>query len=491
MARRISKPKVGAPIQSERGSQPKKSRLDKLGSAVNGAFDRAGGTLRVAGNQVDRAGNRLDRHGVPVLDRFVKELGKATVRAGDALADAPERVDAGADAVVSSARKLWHDLETALDYGKSIDALGKGDSYTLGLGGWAYWGPVFAFADGSIRVAKNAAGNYAVEIEGDAGVGLALDLDVAAGVVGATGYAEGSVSAGAAVEFTVDTAEEAKRAVHDLLRLGINRKKRRELSTGAELAEAKAFLRRRVSAVEIRGGAALEFMAGLYGPAEGLAARVAGKGAVAGQIGVRFEFPDGAPPEVVFRESVSASLKGALDFNLSLGEAGSVGLSNAKTRGQVSAGLKLEQRFTLPEQVNRNRLLTQPLDTVRQLHAQLRASTRTKAVVQLESQHKSKFRAVTAEFVGDTSALVASGALARAFRGQLHEAFQRAGDAEVQVNVRELERVGLNKMPKFSVPGLGVIMAIRSFRNDVDDDALWSFSGRAADAGESLERAVG
>ncbi|MBI3184835.1 MAG: hypothetical protein HYZ28_22075 [Myxococcales bacterium] len=507
------------------------------------AADRLGGALRQGGRLVESAARALD--GKLPLAPAVREVGRSARALGRTVADSPERTVAAAGQVAAQATKIGQDglrllgeaqrltnplvdgtqraLQTlgrgaagiadaakefagqvlsAADYRRNIDALGKGDKYTLGLGGSASAEGVKLYGKGQIEVARGDDGKYTVSVDGELGGGLYGELG---GKAGAKASAEASalLGVGGKVEMKFDTAEEAKRATEILLRqAAVSAIQSSPVgaavgpvvqATVAPSAEEMRFLTSKVSAVELRGNAAAE-LAGTLGVREqGIAtAGLFGSAKVKGEVAARIELSPGKPPEVVIKQTFSGEVAGGGGLKLGGDDNGSMAFAGGKAQGKV----ELESRVALPAGVDPSSLLSDPVGTIRAAAVQMGESVQHKLTVGLDGQGNFLGNAggLSAEvsFTGKPTEILRSGAVAKALGGDIEGALAAAGEGvPVEAKVVPYTQVGLSLSPGVSIMGFGVGLEVEATRRDVSDTPIWEYRGNAAQAARELhERAM-
>ncbi|HVF67584.1 MAG TPA: hypothetical protein VM914_07970 [Pyrinomonadaceae bacterium] len=233
-------------------------------------------------------------------------------------------------------------INKSLGMGDKIEALGVGDSYTLGGGVDAGWG-ADGSVEGAVEVTRTGDNCYVVSAEASAQIGLKLFEGSAAG-------------AGGRVEFKFDNPEDAKRAALILAAgaagVGAVASAASGNPAAALLAPALAptggdikFLQSHLSSAEITRDMSAE----LDGKVE---VGAFGNGAAfEGEIshGYRMEFENGKPVAIVRTSEVSVSADAARNLILSqVGEQAGSELTEAIGRGgAVTATLTVETRMAL------------------------------------------------------------------------------------------------------------------------------------------------
>jgi hypothetical protein len=216
-------------------------------------------------------------------------------------------------------KQLGPDALAPFDAGKRINDLQPGDTYKLGGGAKVSFEDGTASAAIAATVTREKDGSFTVGFNGDGSGGISNDEG--------QGVETGAeLGLGAHSEYKFQTAADAARAAHIL-------------TTGSSSLEDSKFLASHLSAVEYTGNAAAELAAKLK-PSP-LATSHALGGTVDATARVEFTHP----PQLVFKSSLTSSVKNAVGFGGS--DAGlKLGVGVATQSLDVKA--TIEQRYQLP-----------------------------------------------------------------------------------------------------------------------------------------------
>ncbi|RKG96099.1 YtxH domain-containing protein, partial [Corallococcus carmarthensis] len=458
----------------KKAAAPKKGWWDK---AVDKGKDLAGDVKDTAvdvKNKVveegkDLAGDVKDT-AIEVKDKVVEEGGNAV----DALKGKVEE---------------WKE---SVDYKKSIDNLGPGDTYSLHVAGDVSIETGKAYGKADLECTRNDKGEYIVSADGELGAGL---YGMVGGSAGAKAKVEGEATAGvgAKVEMKFASAEEAKRAMDTLVRS--------TTPGGALLGPPSTkdleFSMKHVSAVEVRGAAAAK-LAGEAGVGVRGAADV-GAFAEAGvelQVSARIEFDANRKPSLVIKEELSGNVTAGAEAGLPGGQTKS-GVQTGSVLGQELSGslkgsLTIETKVDMPGNVDPLKLVQDPVGALADVGKQQLRSLETTATVKVQAEGTAGSVAkggVEGTFVLKTNA--GEKLDAKVLDAALHGEFRKAaaasaGSTQVEATVQEYKSVGVSAAPELKFMGFGVKGEFAATTRDVSDTPLFSFKGSAKDAATAI-----
>ena len=400
-------------------------------------------------------------------------------------------IEEGGNAVDALKGKV-EEWKESVDYKKSIDNLGPGDTYSLHVGGDASveTGKVYAKAD--LQCTRNDKGEYIVSADGELGAGL---YGMLGGSVGAKAKVEAEATAGvgAKVEMKFSSAEEAKRAMDTLVR-----------STGPGGALLGApdstdveFSMKHVSAVEVRGAAAAK-LAGEAGVGVRGAADVGvfAEGSVELQVAARIEFDANRKPSLVIKEEISGSLAAGAEAGLPGGQTKTGEQKNSvlgqELSGSIKGSLTLETKVDMPGNVDPLKLVQDPVGALADVGKQQLRSLETTATVKVQAEGTAGDVAkggVEGELVLKTSpgAALDAKVFDAALRGDFGKAIAASGEStQVEATVQEYKSEGVSAAPELKIMGFGVKGEFAAKTRDVSDTPLFSFKGSAKDAATAI-----
>jgi hypothetical protein len=295
----VLKPEAGAlPQGSGQGVQANQLQARAFGGfgidlPSPGDLIDAGKDLINAGKSLVDGAGRLIQAGIDKLKEFT---GNTAAGLRDFIKEGFKTVQEQAAAV----KQFVSDALAPLNIGKQVGQLGPGDTYTLGAGASAT-AELAVEAAGEIQVTRNANGTYTVAGGANAAVGVGLTDDI-----------DGTVGAGAKVEYTFNNPRDAARAAEILAKAAASTA---IIGTGPGAlvgalpgvrpsAEDMRFLGQNISAVELSGAAAaslgveLPVNVGHLTPAAGIKANATQT--------ARIEFENGKPSALVLQNSLGA-----------------------------------------------------------------------------------------------------------------------------------------------------------------------------------------
>lgn len=524
------------------------SWYDKL----NKVADNFGGGLKQAGSVLEKGGNAL----APFFPgaRDIANIGRAAQASGKAIADAPEnavhtaqlahrevedlykrgvslfedakqKVGQGVEAAKQGLETVGHGLETlknvaveygkgvadAVDYKTNIDKLGEGDKYKLGIGGSGSIEGVKVYGKGGIEVSKGADG-YTVAVDGELGGGIYGQLGATLGGK-ASIDGQATLGAGGKVEFKFATAEEAKRATEIMLKqaavsaassavgnnpLGFVAGQVAQHTLGPSAADMK-FLADHASAVELRGNVAAEAAATL-GFKDAFGANVGLKGKAEYSVRLDFNRKDASgnalPPQASVKQAYTIEAGGGAGIDVSNGKEGGEknGFGLPYVGGKVEMKLEAEQRFTLPSSIDKSKLQSDPIGTLRGIASQVQASEEQKVTIGLDGQAtavgKGGGLAAEISFSGKVDDLMKSGYAEKLAQGDLQGALRALGDkTQVEAKLTPYAQFGVSMAPGVTVMGFGVGAELEATRKDqLDPSKCPTYSGTATQAWDMLSR---
>ncbi len=417
-------------------------------------------------------------------------------KAGEVIDGVERRVGQGVDAVKGAANAVTEtvgELGEAFDLGDNIGKLGKGDKYKLAVNADVSVEGIKGYTKGNIEVARGADGKYTVSAEGELGGGLYAQLG---GKVGGNASVDGeaTLGAGAKVELSFDTAEEAERAADLMLRTASP--PYALVKGGPPSRDDLRFLKDHASAVEVKGNAAAKVAAELGVGVRDLVGATAFAGAeLKDEVALRIELPrDGKPAAVSVKAELSGKLEAGLQAGLDVtqgqpGKAKGGGLGWA-LQGEVTGKVSVEGKVEVPS-LEREALLADPLGALgRGAHDAFRSAKLT-TTVGLEGQGTAGKNGGGVEaklaFEESPHRLLTSGAVERALRGDFGGAIDAAGKTvPVTASVTPFTEHGLAAKPELRVMGFGGGVGVEAIRRDYADQPLWAYSGHATGARDAL-----
>jgi len=460
---------------------PVANELKSLGASASGLAERAKtAAVNEAGTLATDAAN-LAHKATGVWDKAKALEGKVEAGAAKGL----ELGKKGVDKVIGAATGYVNKVRAAVDYGKNIDQLGAGDSYRLGVGASGSIEGVKGYGQGSISVSKGSDGKYTVAADGELGGGVYAQIGASAGG-SATASAAATLGVGGRVELKFDNAEDAKKATGILLKQAAASGLEGVAGPAGALAGAavapnaadEKFISDHASAVELRGNVAAQVSAAL-----GLknVVGLAGFAKVKGEDTVRLELSK--PPKVVLRQELSGQVSGSA--GIKLGKPSTDGARKKQAtgaEGSVLGSARVQQTYTLPEQLDLGKLKSDPVGTLTKVAGAVAKTEQDSVSFTLDASggalgHRGGVVA-TASYTGDAGALASSGALQKLFSGDLKGALTAAtSNANITLAVTPYENVGVKYMPAASVMGFGLGGSFDALRKDVRRPPLYEYSG--------------
>jgi len=505
-------------------------------NGINAAADKLGGELKEHGSTLEKAGKMLSPF-LPI-GKDIELLGKGAKALGTGIADAPENavalsgeiadratnmgqaalgflddakkfasekiqqggeivnkgvelLEQGAKGIYNAGKEYVQGVADAVDYETNIDKLGEGDKYKLGVGASGSVEGFKLYGKGSIEVEKKD-GGFVVSVDGELGGGIYGEVG---GKLGAKVNAEGSATLGVGgkVEMKFATAEDAKKATEILLKqaaASAAASQQGALAIPGQLASAAIapsadelkFLAKNVSAVELRGNVAGE-LAGTLGVKDvaGLNLGLKAKG----EVTARLEFTN--PPSVIVKQALSAELAGSAGLRLTNGKEGAEsntgGLPGAN--GKIEAKATIEQKFTLPGNIDKAALMRDPGGYVKDVADKVVKSEEDKITLELDAQGgvlgSGGGAKTEVTFSGKAEELKNSGYLEKMMKGDLQGALTAVGDkVEVAAKVTPYKTLGVSLAPGVSLMGFGVGVELEATRQDMADQPLYEYKGKNA-----------
>ncbi|MBS1149131.1 MAG: hypothetical protein H6Q89_829 [Myxococcaceae bacterium] len=503
---------------------------------INAAADKLGGELKAHGSTLEKAGKLLD--GFVPFAKDIQTLGQGAKALGTGIADAPENavalsgeiadrainmgqaalgfvdqakkfaadklndgveavktgvglLEAGAKGIAKAGAEYVQGVADAVDYKSNIDKLGEGDKYKLGVGASGSVEGIKIYGKGSIEVEKKD-GGYVVSVDGELGGGIYGEVG---GKLGAKVNAEASATLGLGgkVEMKFATAEDAKKATEILLKQAAASAAASQtgpLAIPGQIAsraiqpsaDELKFLAKNVSAVELRGNVAGE-LAGTLGIKDvaGINAGLKAKGEVA----ARIEFTN--PPSVTIKQTLSAELAGSAGLRLTNGKEGSDANTGGApgASGKIEAKAIIEQKYTLPGNVDTAALLKDPGGYIKDVASKVVKSEEDKITLELDAQGGVLGSGGGAKteitFKGKAEELRNSGYLEKILKGDVTGALTALGDkVEVEAKVTPYKTLGLSLAPGVSLMGFGVGVELEATRQDMADQPLYEYKGKNA-----------
>jgi hypothetical protein len=405
-----------------------------------------------------------------------KHVVSKAVEVGSNVVD--KAVDLGGKAI-DKAEELVDVWKDNLDYGKQIDKLGKGDKYSLSLGGDISAEGVKGYAKGKVEVSVGDDGKYTVTADAELGAGLYGQLGASAGG-NASIDAGAMLGAGGKVEMKFDSPEEAKRATNTLIRL--SSPAAATLMGGQPSKEDMSLLTGHLNAIELKGNGAVE-LSGKLGVGVQNAANLglSAKAELKSEMSLRIEFPKGQKPTVSVKEEISGQFEAGA-------QAGSARVKGVALQGTVKGSALIETKLSVPDNLDTAALLRDPMGTLTK--AEMKAVETTSTITaQAEGQVGTKNGGVEAKLVIKNSGakLLESGAMSDALRGDYGKALDEAAGAEqVEVAVTNYDRYGVSASPQLKAMGFGGTLDFESLRTDKADSPTVSYKGNAKDAAAAL-----
>jgi hypothetical protein len=391
-------------------------------------------------------------------------------------------VDKAEDKLVElkdKAGEFVDDWKENLDSDKQIDKLGKGDKYTLSLGGDLSVEGVKASAKGTIEVSVNNDGKYVVTADAELGAGLYGQLGASV-VANASVDAEAMLGVGGKVEMKFDSPEEAKRATDTLVRLSSPAVA--TLKGGAPSKEDMNLLTGNLSAIELKGNGAVE-LSGKLGVGVQNAANLglSAKGELKSELSLRIEFGKDKKPSVSIKQEISGQFDAGAQA-----VAGNV--KGVALQGTIKGSVQIETKLSVPDDLDTAALLKDPMGTLPQ--TELKAvETISTVTAQAEGQIGTRKDGIEGKLVIKNSGakMLESGAMADALRGDYAKALEEAAGAEqVEVSVTQYDKHGVSASAQLKAFGFGGTLDIASRRTDKADSPMMSYKGSAKEAGAAL-----
>ncbi len=511
-------------------------------NGINKAADKLGGELKQHGSTLEKAGKLLDGY-VPFA-KDIQALGAGAKALGTGIADAPENavaltnevaeratnigsaalgflddakkyaadklnagvenvksgialLETGAKGLYNAGKEYVQGVANAVDYKENIDKLGEGDKYKLGLGGNASIEGVKVYGKGSIEVEKKD-GGYVVSVDGELGGGLYGMVGAKAGVGGGAD-AEATLGVGGKVEMKFATAADAKKATEILLKqaaAAAASSQQGPLAIPGQVAaralqpskEDLQFLAKNVSAVELRGNVAAS-----------LSAELGAKGAVGidggikakEEVAARIEFSN--PPTVSIKTTLSGEVSANAGLTLGQKPGSEGGLGNV-AQGKVEVKASIEQKFTLPANVDTAALMKDPRGYIKDVADKVVKSEEDKVTIEVDAAGgvlgSGGGAKTEISFKAKAEDLRNSGAMERALKGDLKGAMAALGDkVEVEAKITPYKTLGVSLAPEIKVMGFGVGVELEATRQDVADKPAYEYKGTATNAAERLNQA--
>ncbi|MBN8465425.1 hypothetical protein JYJ95_02820 [Corallococcus exiguus] len=434
-----------------------------------------------------------------VKDTAVEVKNKVVEEGKDLVGDVKDTAIEVKDTVVEEGGKAVDALKgkveewkESVDYKKSIDNLGPGDTYSLHVGGDVSIETAKAYGTADLQCTRNDKGEYIVSADGELGAGLYGQVG---GSAGARAKIEGEATGGvgAKVEMKFASAEEAKRAMDTLVR---------STTPGSALlgppsAKDLEFSMKHVSAVEVRGAAAAK-LAGEAGVGVRGAADV-GAFAEAGvklQVSARIEFDANRKPSMVIKEELSGNVTAGAEAGLPGGQARS-GVQKDSGLGQEFSGslkgsLTLQTKVDMPGNVDPLKLVQDPVGALADVGKQQLRSLETTATVKVQAEGTAGAVAkggVEGTFVLKMNAgeKLDAKVLDAALHGEFRKAAEASGDStQVEASVREYQSRGVSAAPELKFMGFGGKGEFAAATRDVSDTPLFAFKGSAKDAATAI-----
>ncbi|WP_434381620.1 hypothetical protein [Melittangium boletus] len=338
---------------------------------------------------------------------------------GGAVADTAQTVGGavaeGAQAAGGLANELADKYLNQLDVKSRVGELGVGDTWTAG-GSVDVDGRVAQVGvDGDVAVTRTDKG-YVVSVDGQVAAGVGVSAE---GMGGAGASANAQLQAGARVEFTYATPEEATQAARAFMGpTGMAS----SIISGDGVSGATVdprSLMDHMSAVEFSGGAAAGMAADVGYP--GMSAEASGNAEA--EVKVRIErdpSQPNKPAELVVQESYSVNY--AAEAKAGSENYGPNASAAAGFQGKVTA----EQRMVLPPDVTPGSALADPTGTTARLTGQFLNDPRSTMSVTLQTQTTANAQvngeappdtAHTIKLTGNPRQVLDSGALDQALHG--------------------------------------------------------------------------
>jgi hypothetical protein len=456
-------------------------------------------TLELGKELADRA-VELGNRGLELADQAREAVTDAVVQtAGEAL----DQLAGGAQEVLRAGEELLTDIREAVDVERRIRALNSdGDKVTIGLGGSASVEGVKAYGKGQVEIErKGDPPVYVVSVDGEVGAGIFGEVGGKVGL-SASGSAEATQGLGGKVEMTFSSPEEAARAVEIMERMAAAGAVGAAVPVpGAGVAaqavlgpssEDMAFLLGNVSAVQLRGNVAAQ-AAGVLGVGLDESIRLAGldgKVHVKGELAVRLELPrDGKPARVVVSQELTGGATAGAGIGLSLNKGADGGKTGAAVNLDGRVSVKLEQAFILPDHVDAERLLRDPVGELADLAGQVRVgdhSMTIKATGTAAALGNGGGVELELKVSANPEELLRSGVVGRALDGDLEGALRTLGDnTRVEAKLDKLQVSGFKANPEISVMGFGVGVEVEYTTTD-REPWVEPFKGTATEAVDEL-----
>lgn len=415
--------------------------------------------------------------------------------AGNALREVPKKVGRGTKKIAEQARHVLEQVRAAFDYKRAIDKLEVDDQYTLSLNlqGWLP-GNLSPYGMGKLEVTREADG-YVLKAEGEVGAGLFLELGISQDL-GMKSFAgaelAGFLGGGAAVELTFKNAAQAKRAMDELLTLGIRSKLVRDSTPDNSHEDAlrqlrpgfdAGSLRRHVSAVSLSGSAFGYFdLNGYGGPTSSEALAISthyGEGGA--KASARFELDEGKLSKV--------STSGSLYFSCNVTGtrpqgSGAASLLQSSLRRQFhDAEVTFTQTFDAPKRLDFKALPKRPAELLSAIVGGW-AKSQDPDVLTLTASSEGAAGAFTTEIelTGEQAGkLFKRDLLSHVAEGDLEPVLQAAGELGMSVDgaVREYRNEGFHQSIRARPLLIGCLVDFRACRRDYSDDPMWSWTSKA------------
>ncbi|MGE6757485.1 hypothetical protein ACQKGO_05680 [Corallococcus interemptor] len=327
---------------------------------------------------------------------------------------------------------------------------------------------------------------------------LSIDSDVLGGV----GFDNDKIDAkllaggGGKVEFKFETPAEVARAnrIMDRMKTGMQA----NIAGTADMppAEDIAWLRGKMSAVELRGTTAAQFAADLPIKGGPLANNLDVNAKARADKTVRIEFPEGKPPEVVIKDTYQVEVGGGPNRNLEVDKT-RVGPDNMKfpikagvkvgTSLKGSGKLEVETRYPLAPGVKPEDAVKDPKNAI----APTAQQPTSKVTLTVEGaglvQGNGKGTSYEVSIEANPVTLAKNGTLGKLLEGDLPGAFQKAGkDATVEYKQTTYTQRGVSMAPGFKVGPVKVGWELEVAKRTVDGTPT-TWKGNGADAARWLE----
>jgi hypothetical protein len=153
----------------------------------------------------------------------------------------------------------------------------------------------------------------------------------------------------------------------------------------------------------------------------------------------------------------------------------------------------IDQKFTLPSNIDTSKLLADPSGYVKSVASQVVKSEQDKITLEMDASGgvlgTSGGAKTEVTFSAKAEDLRNAGFMEKALKGDLEGAMKSVGDkVEVEAKVTPYKTVGVSLAPGVSLMGFGVGVELEATRQDMADQPSYQYKGSATDAAQRLNR---